>query len=107
MPKVILTSELLKELSAHAGMGRINKLKIARYKTGANAGKLFAEYSLKTESLATDTESARKSIARFLRNASDVMRDGQLKEIFVLKTGDKETYVHSFEQIKSNESESL
>ena len=104
MPKVSLTPEVLKELSAHAGMGRVNKLKIARYKSGVNAGKLFAEYSLKTDNnLTASTEADRKNIARFLRNASDVMRDGQLKEIFVLKKDeDKEIYVHSFECFEGN-----
>ena len=97
MPKVILTPEVLKELSGDVKNGRMNKLKISRYKSGAKAGQLFAEYSLRT-TVNSDPTTANKrmSVAQFLDKAAGVMASGELKEVYVLKVeADGENYVHS------------
>ena len=97
MPKVILTPEVLLELSGQVKNGQMKKLKVARYKSGANAGQLFAEYSLRT-TVNTDASSfsSRMSAAQFLQKAAGVMADGKLKEVYILKSdSEKESYVHS------------
>lgn len=97
MPKVILTPEVLKDLSGKVKDGRMNKLKISRYKSGAKAGQLFAEYSLLT-SMNEDktTHTKRMSAAQFLDKAAGVMASGNLKEVYFLKlNAGSDDYVHS------------
>lgn len=50
MPKVEATVDVLVDIANYIYMGALKNLHIRRYKTGMNAGKLFAEYSLKEES---------------------------------------------------------
>ncbi len=97
MPKVILTPEVLLELSGQVKNGQMKKLKVARYKSGAKAGQLFAEYSLRTTANNDPSRfTSRMSAAQFLQKAAGVMSSGELKEIYVLKAdADDEVYVHS------------
>ena len=99
MPKVIVTPEVLNEISRDVLLGRVKKLKIARYKTGAKAGQLYAEYSLKDGSPAVFESSAtRTSASSFLNKASYHLREGQLRDLVMNKKDpDKEEYTHRME----------
>lgn len=99
MPKVIVTPEVLDEISRHVLLGEVKKLKIARYKTGAKAGQLYAEYSLKENPpVMFESSTARTSASSFLNRASYHLRQQQLRDIVMhKKDADKEEYTHRME----------
>lgn len=99
MPKVIVTPEVLEEVSRYVLFGRINKLKIARYKSGANKGRLYAEYSIRDESQSPpESASNRTSASSFLNKAAYHLREGSIKDISMQKKDiNSDEYTHCME----------
>lgn len=104
MPKLEATAELLEELSQHVYMGRIKTLKVLRYKSGANAGKLFAEYSLKDEPVFEHhTVEKRSLVSDVLKRASNALKDGRKIEMLVHKrsqTNEEYSHMLAVKQVK-------
>lgn len=96
VPKLEVTTELLIDLSNHVYMGRIKNLKVLRYKTGANAGRLFAEYSLNDESMFEHyTLNKRSLVSNLLKKAAYAMNEGKDIQLFIHKrSATKEEYSH-------------
>lgn len=94
MPVIEATSDVLVEISKHIYAGEIKNLKISRYKTGANAGKLFATYSLKdTTVFDHSTLDKRSNISNIVRKAAIALSQGKQIEFSILKReSDKEDY---------------
>lgn len=105
MPKVEATTPVLIELSQHVYMGQLKTLKISRYKTGANAGKLFAEYSLKDKAFFDhDTLVKRTTVSDMLKKAAKALAANQQIELSIQKRNpEKEEYNHmlSVKQVPS------
>lgn len=99
MPKVIVTPEVLEEIGRHVLLGHVKKLKVARYKTGAKAGQLYAEYSLKeTHSVISNSSAARTSASSFLNKAAHYLRKNQLRDVIIQKKdANLEEYTHRME----------
>lgn len=99
MPKVIVTPDTLEEIARHVLLGKVKKLKVARYKTGVKAGQLYAEYSLKEDSLVVaNSSAARTSASSFLNKAAQHLRKGQLRDIIMYKRdANTEEYTHRME----------
>lgn len=99
MPKSIVTPDVLEEIARHILLGKVKKLKVARYKTGAKAGQLYAEYSLKeTSGVVFDSSKARTSASSFLNKAAHHLRAGELRDVIIYKRdADKEEYTHRME----------
>lgn len=99
MPKVIVTPEVLEAISQHVLMGRLFKLKINRYKSGQNKGKLYAEYSVNDNPVVDqETVHRRTSASSFLNKAAHYMRQGSLVDIVMHKKDTKtEEYMHRME----------
>ena len=99
MPKVIVTAEVLEEISQHVLLGRLYKLRINKYKTGANKGKIYAEYSVNDKPVVDhNTANARTSASSFLNKAAHHMREGTLRNL-TMKKKDlvTEEYTHMME----------
>jgi hypothetical protein len=97
MPKVEATVDTLVEISNLVYMGQLKNLKINRYKTGANAGKLFAEYSKKDRIVAFDTSTVNKRVvvSDMLKKAAKALAEGKHIELNVHKRdAAKELYTH-------------
>ena len=96
MQKLEATTEVLVELANHVYMGEVKNLKVIRYKSGANAGKLFAEYSLKTESMFDHhTVSKRSVVSNMLKRAAIALSEGKDIELSIHKrNAEREEYTH-------------
>lgn len=99
MPKTIVTPEILEEISRHVLLGNVKKLKVARYKTGAKAGQLYAEYSVKENAgVNFNSSAARTSASSFLNKAAHHLREGELRDIVIHKRdANLEEYTHRME----------
>lgn len=105
VPKLEVTTDVLIDLSNHVYMGRVKNLKVLRYKTGARAGKLFAEYSLKDEStFEHHTLDKRSLVSNLLKKAAHAMNDGKDIQLFIHKrSASQEEYSHMLAVKQVNE----
>ncbi len=96
MPKVEISVDVLVDLSSHVYRGNIRNLHIRRYKTGENAGKIFAEYSLRTEPKRTqEGVSQRTIVSELLKKAAMALSEGAEIDLYVKKTSTiKDHYTH-------------
>lgn len=87
MPKIEVSSDVLVEISERIYAGEVKNLKITRYKSGTNAGRLFAEYSLKEsrETFDHSTLDKRSNISNLLRKAAIALMDGHHIELSIFK----------------------
>lgn len=87
MPKVEATIDVLVDIANHVYMGQLRSLHIRRYKTGANAGKLFAEYSLKDPSTKFNQVDMQERgvVSKLINQAALAISKGKTVELYVLK----------------------
>ena len=99
MPRTEATVESLIAVANHVYKGELRTLRIRRYKTGQNAGKLFVEYSINDNAMFThDTLERRQRVSSLITKAAKALENGQRIELNVSKTSTiREEYKHSLE----------
>jgi hypothetical protein len=99
MPKIELNVDVLTTIADHVYKGRVKNLNIKRYKSGKNAGKLFAEYSLKENHIFTNVQLAkRQQVSELIKRAAVLLSEGKNIEFFVFKQDpEQEIYTHRLE----------
>lgn len=86
MPKVEATVTVLTDVANELLADNINTLSIKRYKSGKNAGKLFAEYTLQyTHTDDVETEPKRRQVAELIQKAAQSMSNGRSIELLIQK----------------------
>lgn len=99
MPKLEVTAEVLNTVANHVYKGEVKNLSIKRYKSGKNAGKIFAEYSLNENTMFTHANLAkRQQVSNLIRKAAEALSVGKRIELLVQKqSATEEIYTHRLE----------
>lgn len=97
MPKLEATPDVLMEIGDRLYMGELKTLHIRRYKTGVNAGKLFAEYTLKEGIVPFDNSTIQKRavVSNIVKKGALALHNGKDIDLAVRKlNASEEKYTH-------------
>lgn len=105
MPKVKADVDVLLTVAEQLYKGNIKNLVIKRYKTGKNAGELFAEYSLNDNKVFHMKEiETRQKLSNLIKDGASALAEGRLKELMVNKlSATKEQYGYRLEVVPVSE----
>lgn len=103
MPRVEATVDVLVDLSRKVYRGELRNLHIRRYKTGENAGKLFAEYSMReTPRFDHVSIQQRTVVSDILKRAAQALSDNREISLFVKKRSTVEEKYNHYLAVKQN-----
>lgn len=99
MPKESLTSGLLRTMAGHLSVGRVDRMKITRYKSGQKKGQLYVDYSLNDKtfeellSARNLSMHRRKDASLVLKKAAQMVDNEELKDIHFSMVSDT-VFIH-------------
>lgn len=104
MPKKEATVDVLIDIANHVYFGDVKNLHIRRYKSGQNAGKLFAEYSLKDERKFEHlTIRHRTVVADLIKRGAKAISEGRQIHMLVKKRSPEEEQYSHYLAVKTDD----